>query len=329
MLRKFFIALSACLFSVIMVCAQGKISYNMEKAYEALGNEDYAEAEKYFTLEIYENPNNGYAWTLLSILKYDSGDYKASFNAANNAIKYLSKGDEKYIAIGYSVMASCNLKFGEYKNALKYINQAIELETSSSENLVTKANILYEMGKSSEAISQLGDYINKEPDNFYGYYRRGFFKDNVGDIYGAIEDYTAAIALNPEYAYSYLGRGNMYNLIKQDSLSRRDFEKVIHLDLIPSSNSCAQYAFFALGHKKEAIHFMNKIIEYDIDNAGNYYDATCLYSLMGEYQKAIEMFEICLEKGYRRFSHIDNDDDLDNIRSMPEFIELYNRYKNK
>ena len=62
MIRKFFIALSACLFSVIMVCAQGKISYNMGKAYEALENEDYAEAEKYFTLEIYENPNNGYAW---------------------------------------------------------------------------------------------------------------------------------------------------------------------------------------------------------------------------------------------------------------------------
>ena len=62
MIRKFFIALSACLFSVIMVCAQGKISYNMGKAYEALENEDYAEAEKYFTLELYENPNNGYTW---------------------------------------------------------------------------------------------------------------------------------------------------------------------------------------------------------------------------------------------------------------------------
>ena len=40
----------------------------------------------------------------------------------------------------------------------------------------------------------------------------------------------------------------VYNLIKQDSLSRRDFEKVIHLDIIPSSNSCAQYAFLALGY---------------------------------------------------------------------------------
>lgn len=329
MLRKFFIVLSVCLFSVTIVCAQGEISYNMGKAYEALENEDYVEAEKYFTLEIYENTNNGYAWTLLSILKYDADNYEASLNAANNAIKYLSKGDEKYIAISYSVMASCNLKFGEYKNALKYIDQAIEIEPSRSEDLVTKANILYEMGKSTEAILQLGEYINSEPNNFYGYYRRGFFKDNVGDIYGAIEDYTAAIVLNPEYTYSYLGRGDMYNLIKQDSLSRRDFEKVIHLDIIPSSNSCAQYAFLALGYKDEAIHFMDKVIESDSNDAGNYYDAACLYSRMGECQKAIEFLKTAFEKGYRRFSHIDNDDDLDNIRSMPEFIELYNSYKTK
>lgn len=329
MLRKFFIVLSVCLFSVTIVCAQGEISYNMGKAYEALENEDYAEAEKYFTLEIYENPNNGYAWTLLSILKYDADNYEASLNAANNAIKYLSKGDEKYMAIIYTVMASCNLEFGEYKKALKYINQAIELGTSRPEDLVTKANILYEMGKSTEAILQLGEYINSEPNNFYGYYRRGFFKDNVGDIYGAIEDYTAAIVLNPEYAYSYLGRADMYAVLEQDSLSKRDYKKVIQLDIVPSSNSCAQYAMLALGYKEEAVNYMNRVIKSDIDNAGNYYDATCLYSRMGECQKAIEMFEICLEKGYRRFCHIDNDDDLENIRSMPEFIELYNRYKTK
>ncbi|MBR2476300.1 MAG: hypothetical protein IKB57_07215 [Bacteroidaceae bacterium] len=239
------------------------------------------------------------------------------------------KGDEKYIAFGFSVMANCNFKFGEYKKALKNINQAIELDTSRPEDLVTKANILYEMGKSTEAILQLGEYINSEPNNFYGYYRRGFFKDNVGDIYGAIEDYTAAIVLNPEYAYSFLGRGDMYNLIKQDSLSRRDFEKVIHLDIIPSSNSCAQYAFLALGYKDEAIYFMNKVIESDSNDAGNYYDAACLYSRMGECQKAIEFLKTAFEKGYRRFSHIDNDDDLDNIRMLPEFIEIYNIYKNK
>ena len=174
MLRKFFIVLSVCLFSVTIVCAQGEISYNMGKAYEALENEDYAEAEKYFTLEIYENTNNGYAWTLLSILKYDADNYEASLNAANNAIKYLSKGDEKYIAISYSVMANCNLEFGEYKKALKNINQAIELGTSRPEDLVIKANILYEMGKSTEAILQLGEYINSEPNNFYGYYSQKF-----------------------------------------------------------------------------------------------------------------------------------------------------------
>ena len=37
---------------------------------------------------------------------------------------------------------------------------------------------------------------------------------------------------------------------------------------------------------------------------GSYYDAACLYSKMGEYDKAMNYLQTFLEKGYREFVHI-------------------------
>jgi clan AA aspartic protease (TIGR02281 family) len=94
-------------------------------------------------------------------------------------------------------------------------------------------------------------------------------------------------------------------------------------------NSCAQFAFLELGEIEKAKEFMNKIIELDTNNEGAYYDAACLYSRIGDKDKALLNLRLCLEKGFRRFYHIELDDDLDFIRNEKEFKELIDKYKNE
>ena len=72
---------------------------------------------------------------------------------------------------------------------------------------------------------------------------------------------------------------------------------------------------------------MNKVIENDPDDAGNYYDAACLYSRMGESDKALEFLRTAFEKGYRRFAHIEMDDDLGEIKHWPEYKDLILKYR--
>ena len=270
-----------------------------------------------------------------TVKKSSDGYWPYCLGVINEHRKYYKKAVDQYklsllkddSPISAYRIATCYENLGDYPSALEYIDYAIELDSTDYDYVLEKADLLYESGNTQEALLQLSKYINKYPDFYYAYYRRGFFKDNTKDTDGAIEDYTMAIALEPKYAYAYLGRADMYQLKGNKLLSEKDYKKVIELDTIPENSSCAQYAFLALGDNDKAINFMNRIIEADSMDAGNYYDAACLYSRMGESEKAIEKLKISLEKGYRRFNHMENDDDLDSIRNLNDFKILVTNYK--
>lgn len=268
-----------------------------------------------------KNPNNEYWLYCLGVVHERTDAYK-------KAIEYYTSCYDKDASdvVAYRI-SQCYSEMGNFTLALEHIDNAIALDSTDYDYVMEKADLLYESGNAKDAIIELGKYTNHYPDYFYGYYRRGWFKDNSKDTDGAIEDYTMSIVLQPNYAYAYLGRGDMYTLKGDKKSAEADYRKVIELDTIPSNNSCAQYAYWVLGQKEEAIEFMDKMISNAPDNMGNYYDAACLYSRMGELEKSIEFLRTAFEKGYRRFAHIEMDDDLNLIRELPEFKELIDYYK--
>jgi hypothetical protein len=50
---------------------------------------------------------------------------------------------------------------------------------------------------------------------------------------------------------------------------------------------------------------------------------------MGKLDEAVVALRIALEKGYRAFAHIENDNDMDAIRNRLDFIALIEEYKVK
>ena len=74
---------------------------------------------------------------------------------------------------------------------------------------------------------------------------------------------------------------------------------------------------------------MNKIIKENSEDFGVYYDAACLYAIMGDSETALRYLEDSLEKGFRRFAHIRRDRGLDNIRKLPQFNNLIEEYEQK
>lgn len=225
-------------------------------------------------------------------------------------------------------ISDCYSELGDYDLALDYIDQALTADSTYEGYVMSKADILYEMGRTKEAISECGKFIDMRPDYAGGYYRRGFMKDNIHDVDGAMEDYSTSIMLDSTYAYAYLGRADMYMMKGDKAAAETDYRMVIKLDTIYGESNTAHYAYLALGMKDKAIAFMDSVLAHS-DSKGNLYDAACLYARMGEKMKAVKFLNRSLDKGFRRFVHIANDDDLDGLRDMAEFVEVVSQFKNK
>lgn len=283
----------------------------------------FNELEARMKIQCNKRGSDGYWSYCLGAIYERTKQYKAAIEQYKNSF------DKDKSPVTTYRIACCYEELGDYESALSNIDISIGIDSIDSDYMLERADLLYELGKTKDAISQLDKYIEANPEFYGGYYRRGFYKDNTADYDGAINDYSMSISLEPTYAYAYLGRADMYKAKGEKELSIADYKKVIELDSIPGNSSCAQYAYMELGENENAIDFMNRIIESDKTDAGNYYDAACLYARMRRLETSIEMLRKSLDLGFRRFKHIENDDDLNALRTMPEFNELIKIYKER
>ena len=245
----------------------------------------------------------------------------------SQAIKFYEEANKRDIsAYNLERIAICFEKDGQYENCLTTLDRALNMEPQRTSLQTLKANILYEAGKTREAIAQWDEILTAHPDYAWGYYRRGWFKE-YSDVEGAIEDFTMAITLDPTDTYSYISRGNLYDKMGKKDLAKEDYEKIIEIEKTVKDYETLHYAYQSLGNYDKAIEVMDSIIVRDSTEAGTYYDAACLYSRMNKIEQALSYLEKAVEMGYKRFAHMDNDHDMDALRDLPEYKSLIQKYK--
>ena len=272
-------------------------------------------------IQVTKNPNNAYWPYCIGVMHENIDEYE-------KAIPFYEEAQRKDADdMNLRRIAQCYYELGDYDSALRYINQAIELDSTKVQYIPFKANVLYEMGNAKDAIAEWDKHQTLYPEYGFGYYRRGWFKSLSGDDEGAIEDFTMSVTLDPEYSYSYVSRGDVYSRQGKIDLAKADYQKVVELEDSPEKYECLHYAYQGLGESDKAIAAIDTIIARDDDKKGNYYDAACLYSRMKNKEKALEYLGKCLEMGYNRFAHIRMDHDMDFIRELPEFKELLDKYE--
>lgn len=261
-------------------------------------------------------------WSYVQGVIYETNeDYQKAieaYKAANN----INAND-----VTIDRIADCYSQLGKYDEAISYLDRALAMDSTRSEYLLEKGDLLYEAGDATSAINMITSYIGKKPDDYMGYYRRAFIKDCMGELDGAIEDYTTSLVLEPDNPYALVERAMCYKLKGNDAAAIADWKKDIEIDTV-YDDCCAHYAYEGLGQYDKAKKVMDSIFAHNQDK-GTYYDAACLYSRMGEYDKAMEYLRTSLEKGFRRFNHIAHDRDLNGIRNRPDFKALIEEYEAK
>jgi clan AA aspartic protease (TIGR02281 family) len=226
--------------------------------------------------------------------------------------------------------AACYSNLGMHEQSISDYTEATSLDSTDAYNYGRRGDEFRLVGKYSQAILDFTKAIEIEPMQTWFYYRRGWIEEEfMNDIDAGMNDYNEAISLDKQYAYTYLHRGRLFETkLNNPTKAKDDYLTLLSLDTIPGeTGNCRQYALFHLGRNQEAIEWMKKIIEqYPTD--GNYYDASCLYSLMNKPSEAIASLKVAFKKGYRDFVHLSADDDLDNIRNLPEFKNLVQEWVN-
>ena len=234
---------------------------------------------------------NGYILLLKSDCYEGMYDYESAAHCYDGLIELYPQNDYTYYY--YQHRARCYAEIGAYEQAEKDYQMVIENDM---------------------------DYAVS------AYASRGHMREERHNYDGAIDDYSKALMIDEELPYVLVMRGRVYLKHKNDAeAASRDFARALEItgEEITSSR---MYALLYTGKEEKALEIALQLVEEE-QSVSRYYDLACVYSLMNRKAEALQAITTALEKGYRGFHHIDVDEDLEAIRTMPEFIELMDKYR--
>ena len=257
---------------------------------------------------------------LLTALYEDHGDYRSALGIYNQLIDDLDRDAVLLVA-----RAQCFEELEDYRKAADDYAEAFE-QTGDWEYLGNRGDALRSGGFYEEAIRNYQACQEKDPSEGYYYYAIGWSYELSGDFHQAILFFDEGIKVDQSYPYLFLSRADLLKQYHPDE-ARADYEKVLELDTVPGDGSCRHYALLGLGRAKDAEDWMRRVIAADPDDKGSYYDMACLYGRMGRLEESLAALDTAFQKGFRRFAHLEHDDDMDPIRNLPAYKALVEKYK--
>lgn len=84
-------------------------------------------------------------------------------------------------------------------------------------------------GMTLRAFSYMNKAVAMNSNNPKAYYQRASLFMSVGNLQSAVNDFTTAIELDPQYADAYTRRGMMYTLQDKEDEANQDFDRAVQL----------------------------------------------------------------------------------------------------
>lgn len=88
---------------------------------------------------------------------------------------------------------------------------------------------LYTKGEYKEAVDNFTQAIVLDPNYIEAYNNRGLSYDRLNENFKAIEDYSMAILLDDKFTTAYINRGHTYQNIGKHNIAIKDFNKVLSI----------------------------------------------------------------------------------------------------
>ena len=197
--------------------------------------ENYQEAVNYFSEPLKTSTySKVYMNRALAYSQID--EYDKALDDFNTHLTLLDNYDDfKEMRIIYLTKAKCFSLKGDFENAAKELGNYLDLDNNDVEVLLQRGLTYGALEKVKEAIFDFTKVINMKANVSKiqlasAYEARGDAKNQLKDIFGAMEDLNMAIYLAPNLKSSYLVRGNIYYNKKNYPLALKDYNKVLSID---------------------------------------------------------------------------------------------------
>ena len=266
--------------------------------------------------------------------------YRLSRRGTERAIQLFEKAielDPRYAA----AYAGCSSAYGQmyqwFSREDQYRDKAQELSfkalmyDSNLPEAYTAMGLSYFIwGKLDEAAASGRKAIELDPDDFIAYWTLGRIQFSTGNLAEALALFERVIEIKPGFymAHSdlkqtYVGLGRN---VEAEAVSRKCLELLPNY-LLQNPDDARARMFYAItllevGRNGEAISEGTAALEMSPGDSVMLYNGACLYSRLGEKQRAIDTLRQAIAAGVTNFGWMKHDPDFDPIRNEPGFLEL-------
>ena len=289
----------------------------------------YTEAASEFKKAIEQDKYNSEAYNGLAKSYLSLNQYSDAEQTYKQAIEL-----KPSYWVGYNDLGVFYYMNGKYEYALKNFKRVVELTPDNIFGLNNLGSVYIYLEKWPEAEAAFKHIINLKPD--YGAY------SNLGSIYffhdenykTAAKMYTKALDLDSN---NYVIWGNVaaayYQIPGDKEESFKYFKKAVELaekDLLinpdnPGTLSNLASYYSMLNNKAEAIRYLEKSLRLSPGDVETGAKGVVTYETLGEREKAVNLAEKILEKGYP-VSNLEKSPDLKNMLKDKRFEKIIERY---
>ena len=291
-----------------------------------MSNTHYNEVMEALSNSIDKAPDVGMFYYIRATVAMEHNHYSAGLKDLNTIIN--RKMYDYHGIYYYSALANFNLS--RYMEALNRINTAIMMNAGSPEYYVLRAKIQSAMGMTKEGLQSVYMALGESPNNIDALREKALLnilEKNYKDALVAINE---ALLNDPTVAENLLLRAWLCKTyLKGETTAKNDYNKV--LDLNDDITSLKGVALCGLGKKEDAKAWADKIVEnYPMAGGESYYTASVVYTLCGDYEKALGLLENALANGYGNYFTVydyrEGEVNLLPLRSLPRFKEIVKKY---
>ena len=252
--------------------------YNLLKEYES--------AVKEYDKVIELNPRYAVAWNNRGAAKSWQNQMQAAVADYDKAIELNPKYAKAYENRGKALRA-----LGNDKKADEDFQRAkrIMLSNEGADKIIEEALNLVGRGDYKAALKLLNEAAKLYPDNQFVFVNRGnIYNNNFRDYKAAIADYNKTIEINPKFSWAYLDRALALGRMKHWDEAIADYGRAIELDKnYASAYNGRAWSYCKIGKYEAALVDANKAIEL-MPNEANYLDTRAeAYSGLKRYAEAL------------------------------------------